>query len=121
MDIVNSQIIAVDFDGTLCLDCYPEIGAPNLRLIRILKELRLGGSRLILWTCRCGEPLRNALKWCEYHGLVFDAVNENLPEILEKYGTDSRKIFADVYIDDRSCNDLYCEVSFPVPQVMAAV
>ena len=106
MDIGNYNIIAVDFDGTLCHDCYPSIGAPNLRLIYILRELRKKGTRLILWTCRCGEPLKDALRWSSYHGLEFDAVNENLPEILEKYGSDSRKIFADIYIDDRSFPDI---------------
>ncbi len=106
MDIGNYNIIAVDFDGTLCHDCYPSIGAPNLRLIYILRELRKKGTRLILWTCRCGEPLKDALRWSSYHGLEFDAVNENLPEILEKYGSDSRKIFADIYIDDRSFQDI---------------
>ncbi len=106
MKLEELNIIAVDFDGTLCADCYPKIGAPNLRLIYILKELRKKGARLILWTCRCGEPLREALKWCAFYGLGFDAVNENLPEILEKYGSDSRKIFADIYIDDRSFTEL---------------
>ena len=105
MNFEECKIIAVDFDGTLCLDCYPKIGAPNLRLIYILKELRKKGTKLILWTCRCGEPLAEALKWCSYYGLSFDAVNENLPQILEKYGSDSRKIFADIYIDDRGYSD----------------
>ncbi len=106
MNLYECNIIAVDFDGTLCFDCYPEIGTPNLRLINILKDLREKGIRLILWTCRCGSPLSEALSWCASFGLFFDAVNENLPEILEKYGSDSRKIFADVYIDDRSINGL---------------
>ncbi|MCR5735029.1 MAG: hypothetical protein K6G22_10520 [Lachnospiraceae bacterium] len=102
MNIHDTSIIAVDFDGTLCQDAYPGIGAPNLQLIYILKELKASGKKLILWTCRCGEPLCEAVRWCAEHGLFFDAVNENLPEILEKYGTDSRKITADIYIDDRS-------------------
>ncbi len=106
MDLKKYNIIAVDFDGTLCTDTYPGIGAPNLRLIYILKELRKNGTKLILWTCRCGDPLKDALKWSSYYGLEFDAVNENLPEILEKYGSDSRKIFADIYIDDRSFTDI---------------
>ncbi|MBQ7564153.1 MAG: hypothetical protein IJT16_09195 [Lachnospiraceae bacterium] len=105
MNFKECGIIAVDFDGTLCTDCYPKIGAPNLRLIYILKELQKKGTRLILWTCRCREPLAEALRWCASYGLTFDAVNENLPEILEKYGSDSRKIFADIYIDDRGCSD----------------
>ncbi|MCR4922433.1 MAG: hypothetical protein K5931_00275 [Lachnospiraceae bacterium] len=102
MNISDYNIIAVDFDGTLCSDAYPAIGAPNLQLIYNLIKLRTGGKKLILWTCRCGEPLIEAVKWCEEQGLYFDAVNENLPEILQKYGTDSRKITADIYIDDRS-------------------
>lgn len=101
--MVEKRIIAVDFDGTLCADEYPGIGAPNLPLIAYLKRLKAEGCQLILWTCRCGELLEEAVAWCTGCQLYFDAVNENVEETLEKYGTDSRKIFADVYIDDRSC------------------
>lgn len=97
------RIIAVDFDGTLCANVYPEIGTPNLALITLLKRLRTEGCQLILWTCRCGALLEEALEWCRQFQLGFDAVNENVEETLQKYGTDSRKVFADVYIDDRSC------------------
>lgn len=98
---MRGRIIAVDFDGTLCRDCYPDIGEANEDLIRRLKELRAGGDRLILWTCRKGERLEEALRFCFVRGLIFDAVNENLREVVEKFGGDSRKIFADIYIDDR--------------------
>ena len=98
---MRGRIIAVDFDGTLCRDCYPKIGEANEGLIRRLKELRAQGDKLILWTCRRGERLEEALFFCLARGLVFDAVNENLPETLERFGGDSRKIFADLYIDDR--------------------
>lgn len=97
------EIIAVDFDGTLCSECYPAIGLPNLPLIELLKQLRKQGKQIILWTCRCGEALEAAIVWCRMFGLEFDAVNENVPGTLEKYGTESRKISADVYVDDRSC------------------
>lgn len=96
------MIIAVDFDGTLCENSFPEIGRPNLELIRKLKANRNNGDKLILWTCRTHEDLAKAIAWCNGHGLFFDAINENLPEILALFGGDSRKIFADVYIDDRS-------------------
>ena len=43
------EIIAVDFDGTLCSDCYPDIGKPNLPLIELLKALKREGCRIILW------------------------------------------------------------------------
>lgn len=59
----------------------------------------------MLWTCRNGDRLLEAVKWCEKLGLKFDTVNENLPEVLEWMGGDSRKIFADWYIADRSCTE----------------
>ncbi len=99
---MDFKIIAVDFDGTLCENKWPEIGEPNLELIAYLKERRAAGDKLILWTCRVGEILENAVKWSAEHGLVFDAVNENLPEVLEWMGGDTRKIFANEYIDDRN-------------------
>ena len=34
------EIIAVDFDGTLCSECYPAIGMPNLPLFALLKGAR---------------------------------------------------------------------------------
>lgn len=107
-DVKDVQIIAVDFDGTLCGECYPQIGLPNLPLIALLKQLRMEGKRIILWTCRCGERLSDALVWCEGLGLQFDAVNENVPEVLAQYGMESRKISADIYIDDKSCFPWMC-------------
>lgn len=53
------------------------------------------------WTCRVGERLQEAVEWCRGYGLEFDAVNENLPEIIECFGTDTRKVCADIYIDDK--------------------
>ena len=65
-------------------------------------EMRKKGHKLILWTCRTGKALDEAVRWCEGHGLEFDAINENLPEIVAKFDGESRKIFANVYIDDLS-------------------
>ena len=96
-------IIAVDFDGCLCEDRWPEIGAPNMPVIRRLRRMKvLSGARLILWTCRSGEALEKAVKWCEHHGITFDAVNANLPETIAEYGDDPRKISATEYWDDRA-------------------
>ena len=95
------ETIAVDFDGTLCFSNWPELGAPNKALIAYLQEWRKNGNKLILWTCRAGTALSTAVEWCHNHGLEFDAVNDNLPEVVEYYGTNSRKITCDYYIDDR--------------------
>ena len=99
---MKQNIIAVDFDGTLCENKWPEIGEPNKELIGYLQKRQAAGDKLILWTCRAGELLEQAVKFCYDQGLIFDAVNENLPETLEWMNGDSRKIWANEYIDDRN-------------------
>lgn len=105
---INGKIYAVDFDGTLCSNNWPHVGEPNTDLIEHLIHLRGLGARLILWTCRSGNMLNEATAWCKEHGLEFEAVNENLPDLISLYGNDSRKVCADEYIDDKmSTNDKY--------------
>ena len=96
------MIIAVDFDGTLCGNAWPNIGPPRKGVIEYAKHQKQNGARLILWTNRVGERLDEAVAWCSEQGIVFDAVNENLPDIVEKFGSDCRKVFADEYIDDKA-------------------
>jgi len=98
----ETRCIAVDFDGCLCENKWPEIGKENSIAINVLKKMRIGGAKLILWTCRDGEQLREAVEWCAARGLEFDAVNENLPENKEFFGGDTRKVCATEYWDDRS-------------------
>lgn len=95
--------IAVDFDGTLCADKFPEIGEPDEYLIKSLKYLQAEyGVKLILWTNREGKHLQKAVEACKEWGLTFDTVNANLPERIERYGNDCRKVGADIYIDDKA-------------------
>lgn len=97
----QDKVIAVDFDGCICTMEYPNIGEPNWEVIKALQKEKDFGTKLILWTCRCGDALQSALEACENWGLQFDAVNENIPERLLKYGySESRKISADEYWDD---------------------
>lgn len=99
------RIYAVDFDGTLAETKFPEIIAPISNMIDFCKELKKDRNNiLILWTCRCGEDLAAAVEYCRDCGLEFDFINENVPENVEKFGNDSRKIFAHVYIDDKAVN-----------------
>lgn len=99
---MKQNIIAVDFDGTLCENKWPEIGMPNEELIEYLKKRQTNGEKLILWTSRNEEQTQDAVEWCKKYGLIFDAVNDNLPEIVEAFGGNCRKIFANEYIDDRN-------------------
>lgn len=99
---VRKPVIAVDFDGTLCSSAYPDIGEPNRPLIERLKEMQGADCLLILWTCREGELLDKAVEWCRGHGLIFDAVNDNVQQHKDRFGTDPRKVGADIYIDDKN-------------------
>lgn len=99
--------IAVDFDGCLFENRWPDIGEPNEPLIECLKQLEQSGkAELILWSCREGARLSEAVAACERQDLKFVAINENSPRLIELWGTDPRKVGADLYIDDRA---LRCE------------
>ena len=93
--------IAVDFDGTIVEHAYPEIGKEKLFAFQTLRELEKMGANLILWTFRSGKELNDAVEFCRKNGIEFYAVNRNYPE--EVYDeTVSRKIDADIYIDDKN-------------------
>jgi len=94
-------IIAVDFDGTVVEDAYPQIGSPKIFAFETLKELNKDGHRLILWTYRNGSKLQEAVDFCSKNGVEFYSVNKNYPE--ENFeGKVSRKIHADLFVDDRN-------------------
>ena len=93
---------AVDFDGTLSFGTWPEVGPANYKLIDFLNERKAAGDKLVLWTCREGNDLKDAVSFCRENGLTFHAVNDNLPETIRLYGNNSRKISCDFYIDDRA-------------------
>lgn len=99
---MDYRIIAVDFDVTLCYSNWPELGEPNRPLIEYLRSQKDQDNKFILWTCRAGEALDKAVSWCQEHELEFDAANDSLPEIIELYGNNSRKITCDYYIDDKA-------------------
>ena len=96
------KIIGTDFDGTLCTNDWPNIGSPNVRLIEYLKNCRKHGIKVILITMREGKLLDDALEFCKNCGLEFDVVNDNLPEMIEMYGCNPRKVYFDWYIDDHN-------------------
>ena len=98
----RAPIIAVDFDGTLCENEWPGIGATKWETVQALIAARAAGARLVLWTNRVGARLTEAVEWARNRELEFDAVNENLPEIKAAFVTDCRKVYADIYLDDHA-------------------
>jgi hypothetical protein len=93
--------IAVDFDGTIVQHKYPEIGEELLFAIETLKEFQKQKHQIILWTFRSGKELEEAVEYCRNRGLEFYAINKNYPEEIFD-DSFSRKINADVFIDDRN-------------------
>lgn len=105
--------IAVDFDGTIVKDRYPEIGKFRFGARTVLKWLRKRGHKLILNTCRTDlhysppytpgkYPLLEAALFLDKIGITFHCLNQNIPERIKQYGGDCRKISADLYLDDKA-------------------
>jgi hypothetical protein len=103
----NIKYVGVDFDSTLCMneENFPICGKPS-KGFEVLKKFRTYGGKVILWTCREGKALQMAVDYCASQGLILDAVNEPMPEqvqfaIAKGLECSSRKIFCDMYIDDK--------------------
>ena len=97
----RKKIIAIDFDGTIVENAFPNIGKPISDTVAFIKRHR----RKYIWillTCREGEKLRDAVEFLDSIGIQFDCVNDNAPEVIERFGNNPRKIFADFYIDDKN-------------------
>ena len=103
------MIIAVDFDGTIVEHKYPAIGKELPFATATLRQLIKDGHKLILWSVREGELLEEAIQWCEDRGVRFYSANANIDE---DPGEDSksthysRKLKADMFIDDRNVGGL---------------
>jgi hydroxymethylpyrimidine pyrophosphatase-like HAD family hydrolase len=94
--------IAVDFDGTIVEHRYPAIGEEKLFAFETLRQLQKLGHQLILWTFRHGKELDEAVEYCRKNGIEFYAVNKSYPEEQFDPSMASRKIDAEIYIDDRN-------------------
>lgn len=103
MDLTpKSLIIAIDFDGTIVEDAYPKLGSFKPFAVQTLKLLHSDGHRLILWTYRRGKYLRDAVELLENAGIELYAVNASFPGEADDLGGYSRKIHADLFVDDRN-------------------
>lgn len=101
------MVIAVDFDGTIVEHKYPEIGREIPFAIETLKMLIEDRHQLILWSVREGELLEEAVNWCKERGVEFYAVNRDYPEEKKENNNHfSRKLKADLFIDDRNVGGL---------------
>jgi len=97
---LESKLIAIDFDGTIVHDAFPDIGQEMPFAFDTLRLLQGEGHRLILWTVRSGSRLTEAVEFCRKNGVEFYAINENFDG--EDLGNSSRKLNVDIFVDDRN-------------------
>ena len=113
-------VLAVDYDDTLFKGSFPEKGSPKLDIIEKVKQFKECGAEIVLWTCREGWLLEEAVNRCKDFGIEFDAVNEIVRsqkefmkqqlEIGNEFST--HKIFANFYLDDRAYNlDFFLKIN----------
>jgi hypothetical protein len=95
------KYIAIDFDDTIATDGYPEIGELKLFADVVIRKIKEHGGQIAIWTCREGEDEIKVKKFLEEHNIPWDVFNEPFPDIVEQFNGSGRKIFADVYIDDK--------------------
>jgi len=100
------MIIAVDFDGTLHTGEWPGIGTPAPCAPNVMRSLKDKGHYLIIWTCREGVLLTEAINWLLANDIPFHRVNDHEPENMAKYGGATRKVYAHLYIDDKQVGGL---------------
>lgn len=99
---MDKKTFAIDFDGTIVENKYPDIGEPNESIIYAIRVLHSMGHTIILNTCRVKERLNAAVKWLKEKDVPIDYVNDNSERILNVWGENPRKISADYYVDDKN-------------------
>lgn len=101
-------IVALDFDDTCFIDSFPDIGKPNMKVIEKAKDFKENGAEIVLWTCREGKFLKDAIEALKEYGLEVDSANKNAPcfekrKKKEGWGeVAENKIFAHIYVDDKA-------------------
>ena len=91
--------LCVDLDGTLAEQMKPfdpdVVGPPRADAVRWMEAFRDAGARLVVWTVRGNAAL--VKEWLDDHNVPYDYINENPDHPPDG----SRKVLADLYLDDR--------------------
>lgn len=95
-------VLAIDFDGTITEEAFPKIGKLRTGAKRWINQLYADGHYIIIWTCRNGKRLLEAEHFLVRQGVNFHKINDHAPHVLLRYGSNTRKVFADLYVDDRN-------------------
>lgn len=96
------KYFAIDFDNTIAYDAHPNIGELISGAKECITKIKELGGEICIWTCRTGEQELMVKEFLDKNNIPYDKINESFDESVEQYGGDSRKVFADIYIDDRT-------------------
>lgn len=96
------KYIAIDFDGTIVEDRFPDIGPLLPAAKETMQRIKKEGGEITIWTCREGESLQAARSFLIKEQIPFDYLNRNHPALIQRFNNDCRKIGADLYIDDKA-------------------
>lgn len=99
---MTKKIIAIDFDGTIVDDQFPDIGKLKPGAKEAINELYYSGKvTIIIWSCRNGINFLKAVEFLAKEGIKYHHFNKSCPDNVKLYGSDTRKVYADVYVDDK--------------------
>jgi len=103
---MNQKVVAIDFDGTIAESVYPDFGELLPGAKEYINKLYEDGIYIIIYTCRSGKQEAMVSDFLSQHGVKFHLINQNKPELVEFYNIDSRKVSADIYVDDKQLGGL---------------
>jgi hypothetical protein len=112
-DHINFKaILAIDFDLTICMSEYPDLGAQRKDSGYYIRQLAAEGYGIVINTCRSGVALADAINWLHKNSIPYHYVNCNFPHLINLFKSDCRKVSADLYIDDKCLTGLpeWCEI-----------
>lgn len=97
------KYFAIDFDGTIAYDAYPNVGKLIPGAKETMQKIKELGGEIAIWTCRTDQWAQDAKDFLDKNEIPYDYFNKPFDHHVNIYGGDnSRKIYADCYIDDRS-------------------
>jgi adenylylsulfate kinase len=103
-DSASPFIVAIDFDGVIAqYDGYKgddHFLPPKPWAKEAIDVLRAHGIKVIIWTCRNNEA--QLKEYLDKFGIGYDAINADVHPEIKSPDQISRKVLADVYVDDRA-------------------
>lgn len=91
---VHKMPICVDFDNTIVIDAFPQVGPPVPYALDVLKRWSAYGAGIVLTTMRSEQQLDDAVLYLRQNGL-------------ELYGI-QKDPFQDEWTTSPKCNGIFC-------------